>query len=211
MVASRQAAADASASSCHGVQNGGQSATISSTFVQGGHHGSSYCVAAGRLLAARGVAVSGGSAWAQQKLVLKATDVHPLGYPTVEAVVRMGKKLESREQRQAQHPDVSVDAARRREGNDRAGAGRRACDGPHQRRPDGTAGAGAQRLQPAVHVPRCRAYGEGDRRPNRRRDAQEAERPSDRRADRSVLDECRHPQRLQQQASDEVGRATSKV
>ena len=32
---------------------------------------------------------------AQQKLVLKATDVHPLGYPTVEAVVQMGKKLES--------------------------------------------------------------------------------------------------------------------
>jgi tripartite ATP-independent transporter DctP family solute receptor len=31
---------------------------------------------------------------AQQKLVLKATDVHPLGYPTVEAVVRMGAKLE---------------------------------------------------------------------------------------------------------------------
>ena len=32
---------------------------------------------------------------AQQKLVLKATDVHPLGYPTVEAVVRMGKKIET--------------------------------------------------------------------------------------------------------------------
>ena len=31
---------------------------------------------------------------AQAKVVLKATDVHPLGYPTVEAVVRMGKKLE---------------------------------------------------------------------------------------------------------------------
>jgi tripartite ATP-independent transporter DctP family solute receptor len=31
----------------------------------------------------------------QSKLVLKATDVHPLGYPTVEAVVRMGKKLEA--------------------------------------------------------------------------------------------------------------------
>ena len=30
----------------------------------------------------------------QAKLVIKATDVHPLGYPTVEAVVRMGKKLE---------------------------------------------------------------------------------------------------------------------
>jgi tripartite ATP-independent transporter DctP family solute receptor len=37
---------------------------------------------------------AGNSAFAQQKMVLKATDVHPLGYPTVEAVVRMGKKLE---------------------------------------------------------------------------------------------------------------------
>jgi len=26
--------------------------------------------------------------------VIKATDVHPLGYPTVEAIVRMGGKLE---------------------------------------------------------------------------------------------------------------------
>jgi len=32
---------------------------------------------------------------AQQKLVLKATDVHPLGYPTVEAVLAMGKQLET--------------------------------------------------------------------------------------------------------------------
>lgn len=32
---------------------------------------------------------------AQQKLVLKAADVHPLGYPTVEAIERMGKKLEA--------------------------------------------------------------------------------------------------------------------
>ncbi len=40
-------------------------------------------------------AAFGGPAMAQQKLVLKATDVHPLGYPTVEAVVRMGKKLEA--------------------------------------------------------------------------------------------------------------------
>jgi tripartite ATP-independent transporter DctP family solute receptor len=35
------------------------------------------------------------AAFGQAKLVLKATDVHPLGYPTVEAVVRMGKKLET--------------------------------------------------------------------------------------------------------------------
>jgi tripartite ATP-independent transporter DctP family solute receptor len=31
---------------------------------------------------------------AQQKMVIKASDVHPLGYPTVEAIVRMGAKLE---------------------------------------------------------------------------------------------------------------------
>jgi tripartite ATP-independent transporter DctP family solute receptor len=37
----------------------------------------------------------GAPAFAQQKLVLKAADVHPLGYPTVEAVVGMGKKLEA--------------------------------------------------------------------------------------------------------------------
>ena len=35
------------------------------------------------------------SAFAQSKMVLKASDVHPLGYPTVEAVMRMGKKLEA--------------------------------------------------------------------------------------------------------------------
>ena len=32
---------------------------------------------------------------AQQKMVWKASDVHPLGYPTVEAIQRMGKKLEA--------------------------------------------------------------------------------------------------------------------
>jgi tripartite ATP-independent transporter DctP family solute receptor len=37
----------------------------------------------------------GTGAFAQQKLVLKAADVHPLGYPTVEAVLAMGKKLEA--------------------------------------------------------------------------------------------------------------------
>src|SRR5262245_57593260 len=43
-------------------------------------------------LFALGFAVSG-PAWTQSR-VLKAADVQPLGYPTVEAVVRMGKKLE---------------------------------------------------------------------------------------------------------------------
>jgi tripartite ATP-independent transporter DctP family solute receptor len=35
------------------------------------------------------------SAFAQAKQVWKASDVHPLGYPTVEAIQRMGKKLEA--------------------------------------------------------------------------------------------------------------------
>src|SRR6478672_9970103 len=48
---------------------------------------------AGVLLAA--AAFASDPALAQQKLVLKATDVHPLGYPTVEAVVQMGTKLEA--------------------------------------------------------------------------------------------------------------------
>jgi tripartite ATP-independent transporter DctP family solute receptor len=44
---------------------------------------------------AAAAAVSGSMpAFAQQKQVWKASDVHPLGYPTVEAIQRMGKKLE---------------------------------------------------------------------------------------------------------------------
>ena len=37
----------------------------------------------------------GSPALAQQKVVLKASDVHPDGYPTVAAIVSMGKKLEA--------------------------------------------------------------------------------------------------------------------
>jgi tripartite ATP-independent transporter DctP family solute receptor len=39
-------------------------------------------------------AAAGGRASAQEKKVLKASDVHPEGYPTVQAVENMGKKLE---------------------------------------------------------------------------------------------------------------------
>jgi tripartite ATP-independent transporter DctP family solute receptor len=46
----------------------------------------------GAALAAALLAAS--AAFAQQKMVIKATDVHPLGYPTVEAIVRMGAKLQ---------------------------------------------------------------------------------------------------------------------
>ena len=51
-----------------------------------------------RLIAAIAFAVLAGAgtfAIAQQKMVWKASDVHPLGYPTVEAIMRMGKKLEA--------------------------------------------------------------------------------------------------------------------
>ncbi|HVV80549.1 MAG TPA: TRAP transporter substrate-binding protein [Pseudolabrys sp.] len=49
-------------------------------------------IAAGTLAAV--TALSAGTALAQQKLTLKASDVHPEGYPTVAAVESMGKKLE---------------------------------------------------------------------------------------------------------------------
>jgi tripartite ATP-independent transporter DctP family solute receptor len=39
-------------------------------------------------------ATMSGSVSAQDKVVWKASDVHPIGYPTVEAIQRMGKKLE---------------------------------------------------------------------------------------------------------------------
>ena len=38
---------------------------------------------------------SGGAKAADQKMVFKASDVHPAGYPTVQAVENMGKKLEA--------------------------------------------------------------------------------------------------------------------
>jgi tripartite ATP-independent transporter DctP family solute receptor len=51
------------------------------------------------VIRAAGVGALAGSALrgalAQQKTVWKASDVHPLGYPTVEAIQRMGKKLEA--------------------------------------------------------------------------------------------------------------------
>ena len=66
-------------------------------------------------LASGALGASGFPALAQAKMVLKATDVHPLGYPTVEAVVRMGKKLEEGTQgRLSIQMYPSMHAARRR-------------------------------------------------------------------------------------------------
>ena len=47
------------------------------------------------LALALGAAASGAAFAADPKMVFKASDVHPLGYPTVEAVQSMGKKLEA--------------------------------------------------------------------------------------------------------------------
>jgi tripartite ATP-independent transporter DctP family solute receptor len=49
---------------------------------------------AASVLGAAGGAAIGRSVLAADAMVFKAADVHPLGYPTVEAVVSMGKKLE---------------------------------------------------------------------------------------------------------------------
>jgi tripartite ATP-independent transporter DctP family solute receptor len=46
-------------------------------------------------IAIAGFSLIATSAFAQQKVVLKASDVHPAGYPTVVAVENMGKKLEA--------------------------------------------------------------------------------------------------------------------
>ena len=46
-------------------------------------------------IALAGLSLIATSAFAQQKVVLKASDVHPAGYPTVVAVENMGKKLEA--------------------------------------------------------------------------------------------------------------------
>jgi tripartite ATP-independent transporter DctP family solute receptor len=49
----------------------------------------------GSSLAAAAAVGMPGFGRAQDKMVWKASDVHPLGYPTVEAIQRMGKKLET--------------------------------------------------------------------------------------------------------------------
>src|SRR5204862_2394071 len=53
-----------------------------------------YCRFVGAALAAACFALPSAGV-AQPKQVWKASDVHPLGYPTVEAIVLMGKKLEA--------------------------------------------------------------------------------------------------------------------
>ena len=146
----------------------------------------------------------GVGAFAQQKLVLKAADVHPLGYPTVEAVLAMGKKLEAATGgRLSIQMYPSMQLGGEKETIEQAQVGALAF----ARISVGPMGplVPAQRLQSAFMF-RDGAHGAGDRRPDRRRAAQEAVRPSDRRLDRPVLDERRHAQRLQQQEAGPLDR-----
>ena len=156
--------------------------------------------------AAAATAVYGGSAWAQQKLVLKATDVHPLGYPTVEAVVRMGKKLEAATNgRLSIQMYPSMQLGGEKEMIEQAQVGALAI----ARISVGPMGPIVPELN-VFNLPfmfRDNAHMEkvidgpiGDEM------LKKLSRPSDRQTDRLVLDERRHPQRLQQQAPDQDGR-----
>ena len=95
------------------------------------------------------------AAFAQAKIVFKATDVHPLGYPTVEAVERMGKKLGAATDGRISiqmYPSMQLGGEKEMIEQAQVGA---PADRPHQRRADGPARAGAQRVQPAVRFPGC--------------------------------------------------------
>ena len=147
-----------------------------------------------------------GTAFAQSKMVLKATDVHPLGYPTVEAVVRMGKKLEAATNGRISiqmYPSMQLGGEKEMIEQAQVGALQIA------RISVGPMGPIVPELN-VFNLPfmfRDNAHMEkvidGA---DRRRDAEEALRSSDRRPDRPVLDERRHAQRLQQQEADQDGR-----
>ena len=121
-------------------------------------------------------AVVGLPAVAQTKVVWKASDVHPLGYPTVEAIVRMGKKLETQTNGRISiqmYPSMQLGGEKEMIEQAQVGALQIArisvgAMGPVVRRP--------QRLQPAVHLPRRSAHAQGDRRPDRRRAARQDQR-----------------------------------
>ena len=117
-----------------------------------------------------------------------------------------GQEARSGDQRPHLDPDVPVDAARRRKGDDRAGASRRAADRAHFRGSDGAGGRRPQRLQHAVHLPRRKTHAQGDRRPDRPGPARPRLQRADLAADRARLDGRRHAQRLCEQARHQTRR-----
>jgi hypothetical protein len=129
------------------------------------------------------------SAWAQEKMVWKASDVHPPGYPTVEAMMRMGKKLETQT-----NGRISIqmfpDAARWREGR----SSRRRW-AQIARISVGAMGRwSTSSTSTCVHL-----LGQApcaDRRSDRRRAARQDHRQCEHLASWRWVDGCRHAQRL---------------
>ena len=145
-------------------------------------------------------------AFAQAKLVLKATDVHPLGYPTVEAVVRMGKKLEAATNgRLSIQMYPSMQLGGEKEMIEQAQVGALAM----ARISVGPMGPIVPELnvfnlpfmfRDDAHMEKVIDGPIGDEMLKKLSDHPTA------RPDRHVLDERRHPQRLQQQEADQDGR-----
>ena len=122
-------------------------------------------IAAGLLAAA--AAFASGPAVAQQKMVLKASDVHPDGYPTVAAVDSMGKKLEAATNgRLSVQMYPSMQLGGEKEAIEQAQVGAIAF----ARVSVGALGSGGrrtQRVQSSLPVPQHRAHAESDRRTDR--------------------------------------------
>ena len=141
-------------------------------------------------------------------MVLKSADVHPFGYPTVEAVKWMGEELQKQtDGRLSIEMYPSMQLGGEKEMIEQAQVGALAM----ARISVGPMGPLVPELNVfnlPLPVPRRRAHGGGDRRADRRRAAAEAHRPPDRRPGRAVLDERRHAQRLQQPAAGPHGRGS---
>ena len=145
-------------------------------------------------------------ALAQQKLVLKASDVHPPGYPTVVAVENIGKKLEAATNgRLTVQMYPAMQLGGEKEMIEQAQIGALAICA-HQRRRARTGDRRSQRVQPAVPVPQHRAYGEG----HRRTDRQELLEKVTDNPKAGLIGICwmdgRRAQRLRQQAADQGNR-----
>ena len=150
-----------------------------------------------------GVIGGSGARAADQKMVLKASDVHPEGYPTVQAVENMGKKLaEATNGRLTIQMYASMQLGGEKEAIEQAQVGAHPVRA-RQRRRAGAGGRRPQRLQPAVPVPQHRAHGQGDRRPDRPGAARQGHRQPEHQPRRPVLDGCRRAQPLRHQEADQ--------
>ena len=158
-----------------------------------GHDGQTTSVAFAAVAALGTVGLGhGGPALAQSEVVLKAADVHPLGYPTVEAVMWMGEELEQRtDGRLSVEMYPSMQLGGEKEMIEQAQVGAVAL----ARISVGPMGPLVPELN-VFNLPylfRDAAHMEAVIDGHRRRAAAEGDRPSDGGPRRPVLDERRHP------------------